>query len=732
MNSIVSIIIFVAICFRTTFSFAGTNLSSSTSLTTTTKTTSSSPLQFFLSPSGNDDGNNGRSPATAWSSPGRALEAIIFQRNKGPLLEPIEITFLPGIYFLQDVISISQYAGGDSNNSVSFVPYSNTFGDVILSGGRNLSQVSWTNLAPTIYSTVLDSINWPQVFVRELFAPIKNGGGYKRRFLTSTNIMQYESILYVNQTANITLPINSPLLLLPESSFLDAYVTLYHTWTSSISPVLNWNRSSKTFTTSWTASTDFGSNSRFSIQNIIPIDISTLSPGSFLFNATSRSLIYALDEENGETINTLSVLIVPTLPEIVTSDGSLTNPVENVIFTNITFAHTTSMLEEDCMIDGCSYQSCADSHFGAIHLHGALNWQFINVEISHTGQYGFYVDNANTNISLISSHLFDLGAGGVRIGTTDSGIVPSSQFTSFVTVQDSIIEDGGHICYAGTGILWQNAAQGLISHNNVSNFRYTGISIGWNWQYVETSTYNITVEKNFVYNIGLAVLSDMAGIYLVGPQANTVINNNIVFNITYGGNGAHAFYIDQAASGTLWTNNIGYMATGAVFQIHYGINNIIRNNIIASPSNRYLVWPCSFPADCSLCGLRSGKQSGDISNTIFTNNIIALNSPSDGIESDRNATLFYTLIPTGFENDTFSNNLYYQANIDLSTLQFPPTQNPTSFIEWQKTGKDIDSILANPLFSDFENFNFSLMENSPAFGIGFQQINTRDVGPRGV
>ena len=81
---------------------------------------------------------------------------------------------------------------------------------------------------------------------------------------------------------------------------------------------------------------------------------------------------------------------------------------------------------------------------------------------------------------------------------------------------------------------------------------------------IETSTYNVTVEKNYVHDIGLAELSDMAGIYLVGPQHGGVVNNNVVFNITYGGNGAHAFYIDQAASGTRWTNNIGYMSTGAV------------------------------------------------------------------------------------------------------------------------------------------------------------------------
>lgn len=690
---------------------------------------SSSPLKFYLSPSGNDDGNNGRSPSTAWSSPGRALEAIIFQRNQGPLLEPIEITFLPGIYYLEDSIQLSQFAGGDSNNSVSFVPYSGAFGDVTLSGGRNLSLCSWVQLSPNIYSTELNSLIWPQKFVREVFAPSASSG-YARRFLASTPVMQYESIIYTNQTAKITLSINSPLLLLPPSSFIGAYVTLYHTWTSSVSPVLDFNLSSRTFSTTWTASTDFGSNSRFSIQNLAPVNNTDLLPGTFVFNATSRVITYALSDKDGETIETLSALVVPVLSEIVSSDGSLSSPVQNVRFENLTFAHTSSMLEEDCMLDGCSYQSCADSHFGAIHLHGALNWSFINVEIGHTGQYGFYAENACTNISLLSVHLHDLGSGGVRVGTTDQGLVPPSQVTTFISVEDSIIENGGHTCYAGTGILWQNAADGRLSHNNVSFFKYSGVSIGWTWQYVETSTYNVVVEKNFIHDIGLDELSDMAGIYLVGPQEGSIVNNNVVFNISYGGNGAHAFYIDQAASGTTWTNNIGYLASGAVFQIHYGVNNTIYNNIIASPSNRFLKWPCSFPPDCSLCGLRSGKQVGDTSSVVFERNIIALNSASDGVQDDANATLFYTLVDAGFNNDTFSSNLYFQVGAELSSLLFPPTQQPRSFEEWQQSGKDAGSLVADPLFADFANYNFTLLEGSPALALGIQSIDTSDVGPR--
>ena len=53
-----------------------------------------------------------------------------------------------------------------------------------------------------------------------------------------------------------------------------------------------------------------------------------------------------------------------------------------------------------------------------------------------------------------------------------------------------------------------------------------------------------------------------------------------------------------------------------------------------------------------------------------------------------------------------------------------------TFKEWQDMGYDMFSITADPLFKDIEKMDFTLSEDSPAFNIGFETIDTRDVGPR--
>ena len=47
----------------------------------------------------------------------------------------------------------------------------------------------------------------------------------------------------------------------------------------------------------------------------------------------------------------------------------------------------------------------------------------------------------------------------------------------------------------------------------------------------------MTVEYNHIHGIGNNILSDLAGIYAVGPQPGSKFDHNLVHNISCGGNG---------------------------------------------------------------------------------------------------------------------------------------------------------------------------------------------------
>ena len=53
-----------------------------------------------------------------------------------------------------------------------------------------------------------------------------------------------------------------------------------------------------------------------------------------------------------------------------------------------------------------------------------------------------------------------------------------------------------------------------------------------------------------------------------------------------------------------------------------------------------------------------------------------------------------------------------------------------TFAQWKAIGYDTHSIIADPMFIDPTNHNYSLKPDSSAFKLGFKQIDTSTVGPR--
>ena len=69
-------------------------------------------------------------------------------------------------------------------------------------------------------------------------------------------------------------------------------------------------------------------------------------------------------------------------------------------------------------------------------------------------------------------------------------------------------------------------------------------------------------------------------------------------------------------------------------------------------------------------------------------------------------------------------------NLYFNTAGKPVMFKDWTFEEWQNRGQDIHSLIADPLFRNPENGDFTLEDNSPAFRLGFKPIDISTVGPR--
>jgi hypothetical protein len=291
--------------------------------------------------------------------------------------------------------------------------------------------------------------------------------------------------------------------------------------------------------------------------------------------------------------------------------------------------------------------------------------------------------------------LLDLGAGGVKIGETsashDEDVVASNN-----VVSDCLIAHGGRIHPEGVGIWVGQSHNNTIEHNDIHDFYYTGISMGWTWGYGASLAHDNIVAYNKIYQLGQGVLSDMGAIYTLGISPGTVLHHNLmhdVWSFDYGGWG---IYPDEGTSDLLAENNIVYGCKSAGFHHNYGQNNMIRNNIFALNHDAQLARTriedhLSFTMDHNIVYWKTGSLfSGDW---------------SKGTALD------------------------YQDYWDASGQ--PVKFGNMSLEQWQATGRDQHSIIADPLFVAPDKADFRLKPDSPALKLGFKPIDMTGVGPRG-
>ena len=184
---------------------------------------------------------------------------------------------------------------------------------------------------------------------------------------------------------------------------------------------------------------------------------------------------------------------------------------------------------------------------------------------------------------------------------------------------------------------------------------------------------------------------------MLGVSPGTVIRNNLIHDLESSLAKGRGIYLDEAASEILVENNIIYRIKNSGFHLHYGRNNIIRNNIIA------------FCGDYGIARVRAELDRKCFS---FQHNIVVM---------DRGRFLGWSDRREGLD---FNYNLYF--DVRGQPLRFAED----TWTEWQEHGQDKDSIIADPGFIDAYSGNFNLRPDSPALKIGFKPIDMSTVGPR--
>jgi hypothetical protein len=488
----------------------------------------SAALDFYVDPSGSDSApGTSQSP---WGSPYPALAAVAAARaaNGGALPSDVTVHLASGTYYLPRPLAFTPPSGGDGVRSVTLAgPPDASAPPAILSGGVPLPAQAWAPVAGAagVYTAPLPP---GLTMARQLFDAGARVALARSPIALAVHAGQWGVAFAPGFLAPADLP-----------ALAEAELVLYHNWVTSQNKIAAVSLANSSIAVQGTAGDPFfgaGGTLRFALQNVA--DPARLAPGSFY--VAQGSLVY---RPSGAAPG---AVVVEALPELVQLTGAAPgSPVQGVHLVNLTLAHAAADLEGSCMGSGCGGQSCSESSTAAFHARDATGCSLEGVEVVGVGSYGVWWDAGSVGCAITGSWLHSLGMGGVRVGNGENSGSPASETTRNVTVSDCVIEDGGHVVPAGTGVLAQEAVGTTIVHNDIHHLFYTGVSTGWTWGYAADSDAGQTVGFNHIHHIFQKELSDGGCIYNLGRSPGTLIINNVCHDVDSYGYGGWGLYTDE-------------------------------------------------------------------------------------------------------------------------------------------------------------------------------------------
>ena len=167
------------------------------------------------------------------------------------------------------------------------------------------------------------------------------------------------------------------------------------------------------------------------------------------------------------------------------------------------------------------------------------------------------------------------------IGTAFDPKEDTAVLVTKVLVLDCELYEAGQHYQSAVGI-WQGfAAMCEISGNEVYNLPYTGISIGWQWNPIPSSSRENKIVGNHIYDV-MKMLGDGGGIYTLGYQPGSLIRDNEIHDIMRSelnhASPNNGMFIDEGSKGYLVEGNYIYRVSHTCIRGHRAAGVDLRNN----------------------------------------------------------------------------------------------------------------------------------------------------------
>lgn len=482
-------------------------------------------------------------PGTAqapFRSLARAQAAVRAEVGKG-LRQPVRVVIGAGIYYLNQTLLLEPSDSGTAEHAITWCAAAG--GKVVLSGGRPVT--GWTRQEGNLWSA---AVPWArQKGFRELYV---NGKRAVRARAPNTNaavpywlvrlsnlsgdLSTFELGFGEGQPPALARPGEAEVVTLGNFEVFRKSVTDFQPaagvlvlapphLAADVAP-WNWPRVGR-----W----GFLEGAREFLD----------APGEWYLDQTAGVVYY--QAAAGEDLSTAEV-IAPVLTQILEIRGRPEQPVRNVQFSGLSFAHAAWSPPPGGYygVQACHFMTGGAAPTPWRLVGPALRWQWaeqcalVGGEVAHTGGSGVHLATGSRQCRIEGNRVWDIGGNGLQVGNDGGPDNPETVTDPAVlqrVVQDNRIANNDvHHCgaeyYGAVGIWVGFAASTTVAHNLVHDLPYSGISVGWRWAPTRTVIQDNVVEYNHIYRV-MKLLTDGAGIYTLGWQPGSILRGNLIHDV---------------------------------------------------------------------------------------------------------------------------------------------------------------------------------------------------------
>lgn len=298
------------------------------------------------------------------------------------------------------------------------------------------------------------------------------------------------------------------------------------------------------------------------------------SEGEFFYDKKAHKLYYY--PLSGETAESITAYI-PVSEGLISVENA-----KNVTFENLTLTHGTwnkpymegyQNGQAECYITDsataaekrASYPKTAPSWTDSwlfvnpsqVELTNCENVSFKNNKIQNIGAGGIKFKDSCQSCEAVGNIFYDIGGAAATIGEPSHNEIlfgNMDKITRNISVKNNLIRKTAQILQGSCAISAYYTNSCNISHNDIAESSYSGITLGWGWCNDVSECKNNTISNNKIVNI-LSDLWDGNHIYTLGDMPGTVVSGNYMSrtNEKCGGGG---FYPDEGSMNITVSDNV--------------------------------------------------------------------------------------------------------------------------------------------------------------------------------